>query len=130
MGALGNLCLWQRSHMATPVKLYLNIFLDALPLTDDLDQAGPTHELLMNFVPEILSEQPERKIQILKILLDVYDGDRSTGLLNEKIRDVFLGLAEADVQQLQPMLSDRQRKQLQKILRAGRKTPVKKKAQK
>lgn len=118
--ALGRLCKWQASRISD-VNAYLLLFLNNLPLEEDLDQAGPTHELLMQFVQEGHALFQEQISKVLRVFLEVYNRETSSEALNFFIRRLFVQAGEEQLKQMQPPLSQKHRKRVEKILRDARK---------
>lgn len=118
--ALGHLCKWQASRI-TGVNAHLLLFLNNLPLEQDLDQAGPTHELLMQFVEEGHALFQEHIAKVLKVFLEVYNRETSSEALNFFIRRLFVQAGDEQLKRMQPPFSQKHRKRIEKILRDARK---------
>merc|ERR1719277_1552578 len=98
----------------------LHAFLDALPLTEDLEQAAPTHELLMEFVNEGHPFFKEHVAKVCKVFVDVYGRDTSSDALNEGIRKVLSQAGEERLRQMKAAFTEKQKKRITKILRDAR----------
>jgi len=116
--ALGSLCKGQAGHISG-LEQNLVMFLDALPLVQDLDQAGPTHELLMQLVQERQPFFLKHMNKVIRILLDVYNRENSTEALNLSIRLLFRDLGDERLKAMN--LPERQRKRVVKIMRDAKK---------
>lgn len=114
VAALGALCRRHSEHIAG-VDQYLLLFLNKLPLVEDLDQAGPTHELLLEFVQSGLPLFQEHLGRVFRIFLDVYKRDTSTETLNAGIRRMVVDVGEEKLRQVQPPLTEGQKRRLLKI---------------
>jgi hypothetical protein len=115
VAALGSLCRHQASSIN--IDKYLPQFIHGLPIKHDLDQAGPTHELLMSFVKDGHPVFQQQASKICSIFLDVYDREYSTTQLDGDIRRMFRELPQERIQQMRPPLSEKQKQRMKKIIR-------------
>merc|ERR1711957_96595 len=94
----------------------LHLFIDGLPLGEDLEQALCTHELLLAFVQEGHPFFQKQWSKIFRIFLEVHDKPgTSTETLNAGIRQLFIEKGETGFRKIQPALSEKERKRVQKI---------------
>mmetsp|Transcript_59531 Transcript_59531/g.112126 ORF Transcript_59531/g.112126 Transcript_59531/m.112126 type:complete len:806 (+) Transcript_59531:319-2736(+) len=116
VAALGVLCRWHGAQVSN-LERCLQHWIGALPLQTDLEQAGPTHTLLMTFVREGHPVFQKQACKVCLIFLDIHNRETSTEELNAEISRTFKGMSENEWRQMNPRLSDKQRKRVQKIIR-------------
>mmetsp|Transcript_56656 Transcript_56656/g.165735 ORF Transcript_56656/g.165735 Transcript_56656/m.165735 type:complete len:1086 (+) Transcript_56656:83-3340(+) len=119
VAALGRVCRLQAGHVEGLDGCLLR-FLHGLPLIEDVDQAGPVHELLLELVSEGHPFFRQHAAKVCCVLLEVYNRETSSERLNAGIRHVFRQVGKEQLEQMQPPLSQKQRKKLEKVLRDAR----------
>eukprot|EP00928_Gymnodinium_smaydae_P036239 TRINITY_DN25348_c0_g1_i3.p1 TRINITY_DN25348_c0_g1~~TRINITY_DN25348_c0_g1_i3.p1 ORF type:complete len:1120 (-),score=242.44 TRINITY_DN25348_c0_g1_i3:82-3441(-) len=115
--ALGALCRLQGALFENDLVWYVEIFVDMLPLTLDLDRAGAAHEFLMFFA---LIKHPALQrhfIRVLCVFLEVYSTETSTEALDSDIQRLLLDVGgDEGLAKVQPPIPDNLRHRARKVL--------------
>eukprot|EP00933_Yihiella_yeosuensis_P032760 TRINITY_DN2639_c1_g1_i1.p1 TRINITY_DN2639_c1_g1~~TRINITY_DN2639_c1_g1_i1.p1 ORF type:complete len:726 (-),score=176.19 TRINITY_DN2639_c1_g1_i1:283-2190(-) len=128
VAALGQIFRSQEKNLRNPEKLLL-LFLQSLPLYEDLNEAGPTHDLLMDLVLEghqFFSQQQNLE-KACRVFLDVYNAETSSESLNSNICKVILKAGGEKLGQMHPRLDESQQKRLRQIVHEAKQLSLTKK---
>lgn len=116
--ALGLLCHSHATEIANNDNLFLT-FLRHLPMQVDLDEAGPTHELLMTCLREGHPIAVAHAQEVCAVFLQIFGQETSTDALNGEIQRMFRELGETRFCQMQPSPTEWQVQQMRFILHQG-----------
>jgi len=123
--ALGRVCRQHAGSVSGVDDAHLLVFLNGLPLVQDLEQAASTHELLMEFVRESHPLLQEHAGKVCEVFLEIYGREAlSSDTLNEAIRALLLEIGEERLRQMQPPFSEKHKKRIVKILRDARESAL------
>lgn len=120
VAALGVVCKAHGGRVAG-LRLLLLSFLENLPLTEDLDVAAPTHELLMEFVKEGHAFFQEHVGKVCHVFLEIYGRETGDDALDADIRSAFAQAGQERLRQMQPPFSNVQWKKILKIIQESQK---------